>query len=147
MSETQPALTKHTSRRVRAALAAAVALASMFGSHVACSETAGTGAALGTFHIVPTHEMARIKGAAGVSSLRLMLPANRPLLALPIEGMKWSVTTLADAIYPHFSMITEGASIAAALRLNVSMQLPDGARILMELDQRVPNTGAPAAAR
>jgi len=147
MSETQPALTKHTSTRVRAALAAAAALASMFGSHAACSESAGTGAALATFDIVPTNELARIKGAAGVSSLRLILPENRPLLALPIERMKSSVTTLADAIYPHFSIISEGANIAAALRLNVSMQLPDGARILIELEQRVPNTGAPAAAR
>ena len=110
MSKTQPALTKRTSSRVRAALAAAVALASVFGSHVACSETAGSGAALGTmriladaydniqpdfaFDIVPTNEMARIKGAARTSSLRLILPENQWLVALPIEAVTSSVKRL-----------------------------------------------------
>lgn len=153
MSKARAGLIKGASRRVCDALAAAVALAAVFGSPNVCSETIDSGAAAGTmrlpadanenvepdfaFDIVPTNEMAATKGAAGTSSLRLLLPRNPPLVALPLEGVKSSVKPLADATYPHFSIVAEGANIAAALHLNATVEMPGGGRVVIDLAQRV----------
>jgi phosphate transport system substrate-binding protein len=95
-------------------------------------------------------EIARIKGALGTSALALMLSENRPLVAVPIEGVRPSVQALADGAYPYFKslyVVTPGKPVAATARFIAFIGSPEGRRILTQIGHWIPPSAGTAPAR
>lgn len=95
-------------------------------------------------------EIARIKGAVGTSALSLMLSENRPLVAVPIEGVKPSAQALADGAYPYFKslyIVTPGKPAAATTRFIAFVRSPEGQRILTQTGHWVPPSVGVATTR
>lgn len=91
------------------------------------------------------HDIGRIKGAIGTSSLALVLSEKRALVALAIDGVKPAVKTLADGTYPYFKsvyIVTKGAPSQASARFIAFVRSPEGRRILAETGHWVPNPAA-----
>ena len=95
------------------------------------------------------HDIGRVKGAIGTSSLALVMSEKRTLVALAIDGVKPTVKTLSDGTYPYFKsvyIVTKGTPSEGTTRFIAFVRSPEGRRILTETGHWVPNPAAGATA-